>query len=295
MRYTYIIACLAIAVCFASCGKTIVDPPEPAATDKYLVFKFHFDSTQARLGNLGQPVSMPAGHWGQSPRFNVIAAHYFELAPTAYTALGSGAVLYKGAQTTAGGGDAIDFDQITLVHEGEVALKVPLKDIAAGSYQYLRVSLAYQNYGVNFTYNNVDYSGTLASFIGFNSYIHSYRIKDSSVAVNANKLQGYFGFENIYNVTTGDGAGATTVVNPIADTSPIPAGNCVVTAAFPTPLHITGNESSDITVTMSLSTNQSFEWEDLNGDHKWEPADATNPEHVVDMGIRGMALYQVVE
>jgi hypothetical protein len=209
-----------------------------------------------------------------------------------YTQLGAGAVLYKGPQTVVGGGDAIDFDSLHLVHDGDVVLKVPLKSIAAGSYQYLRVSLAYQNYTISFRYSGLDYDGTCASFIGFNTYVRQYHVKDSLVTVNANKVQGYYGFETIYNVTTGDGAGVTTVVNPITGTSPIPAGSCVVTAAFASRLTITGNETSDINVTMSLSTNQSFEWEDLNGDHKWEPTDG---EHVVDMGIRGMVLMQVVQ
>ena len=274
-----------MAVCFTACH-TGPDDPQPV-TDHYLIFRFKFDSTQQRLGNLGQAAAMPAGHWGQSPRFNTMGAHYFELAQSAYTQLGDGAVLYKGTQTTAGGADAIDFDLLTLVHDGEVALKIPISTIQLGTYTYLRVSLAYQNYGVNFTYGNVDYTGTLASFIGFNSYLRSYRIKDSTVTVNANELQGYYGFETIYNVTTGAGAGVTTVVNPIADTSPIPAGSCVVTAAFPSAITITGKETADINVTMNLSTNQSFEWEDLNSNHKW---DVDQGEHVVDMGIRGMVL-----
>src|SRR5688572_1449529 len=75
-----------------------------------LVFKFKFDSTQARLNNVGQPAAMPAGHAGQSPVFNKMSAHYVELAPSALTALGAGAVLYHAVETTAGGSIAIDFE-----------------------------------------------------------------------------------------------------------------------------------------------------------------------------------------
>ena len=47
---------------------------------------------------------------------------------------------------------------------------------------------------------------------------------------------------------------------------------------------ITGNETEDIEIVVSLSTNQSFEWID-NGDGYFEPAAG---DVVVDMGIRGL-------
>ena len=59
----------------------------------------------------------------------------------------------------------------------------------------------------------------------------------------------------------------------------------VVTGGFSSPLVITGNETEDIYVTLSLSTNKSFEWIDTNPDGKWEPG---ANESVVDMGLRGM-------
>ena len=90
-----------------------------------------------------------------------------------------------------------------------------------------------------------------------------------------------FGF-----VTTGLApAGATTGPNPLCATSPVPAGSCVVTGQFATPLVITGSETSDINIVISLSTNKSFEWIDTNGNGLYEP---TLGEQVVDMGIRGM-------
>jgi hypothetical protein len=62
-----------------------------------------------------------------------------------------------------------------------------------------------------------------------------------------------------------------------------------VTAAFVNgagnKLVITGNETSDIVVEVSLSTNKSFEWTEVVADGKWEPSKG---EQVVDMGIRGM-------
>jgi hypothetical protein len=86
-------------------------------------------------------------------------------------------------------------------------------------------------------------------------------------------------------VTEGQAPG-TTVVNPIFNTSPIPAGSCVVTGAFQAPLTITGNETADVVITVSLSTNKSFEWVDANGNQRFDVE--TGNETVVDMGIRGM-------
>lgn len=262
-----------------------------------LIFKIKLDSTQVRLNNFGQPSTIPAGHAAQSPKFNQIAAHYIELAPTMFTQLGSGNVLYVGKETTQGGSKAIIFDSLKKIGNNEECFSVPLSQVQAGNYQYLRVSVAYQNYDIKFKYTYSGFppfyfTGTIASFVGFNTYIKDYTIKTQSVSVNANKSQGYWGFElpatppYIPSAQTSFGnAPATTVVNPIASTSPIPAGSCVVTAPFTSPLNITGLEDHDIIVTISLSVNKSFEWIDNTADGYFEPAIG---EMVTDMGIRGM-------
>ncbi len=132
-------------------------------------------------------------------------------------------------------------------------------------------------------------TGTAASFVGFNNYIKTYDIKDQSITINGNRLQGYVGFETEWSLDDYQAPpGATTVPNPISDSSPIDPGSCVVTGAFDQTLEITGTEREDITIEMSLSTNKSFEWEDNNSNGKYEPLDG---ELVVDMGIRGMIPY----
>ena len=296
---TRIFAAIAMIVfLFSSCKK------EDAVTVNYnLIFKFKFDSTQQRLNDKGQPSVMPAGNAGQNPVFNAMSAHYIELAPNATTLLGSGAVLYKAAETTAGGISAIDFSKSYLAANNEVFFSAPLKDLPKGDYEWLRISLAYQNYDVKYlvdttisgsSINQVS-TGTIASFIGFNSYITNLKIKNQTVTVNGNRRQGFWGFESSLNIggvtyplldSAQAPSGATTVVNPLFSTSPIPAGSCVVTAQIkPGKLTITGNETKDIIVEVSLSTNKSFEWQDLIANGKWEPLKG---EKVVDMGIRGM-------
>lgn len=293
----------ALIFCFSffSCKKeTTTADAEPK-----LIFKFKFDPNQERLNNIGQPEAMPAGHAGQSPLFNTMSAHYLELAPTALTALGKGAILYKAAETTTGGGNAIDFDKSSFAGNNETFFEIPLKNIIPGQYDWLRLSLAYQNYNVKYYVDTTisgitvqqEFSGTVASFIGFNTYIKNYKIKDQNVAINANKKQGYWGFETTVNFSginypfsaAGQAPeGATTVVNPLFATSPIPSGSCAVTAGFPSGgLQITGKETSDIIIEISLSTNKSFEWVEVVNDGKWAP---TKGEQVVDMGIRGMKL-----
>lgn len=278
---------------FFNACKTKSDPDAPLAPK--LIFKFKFNPNQERLGSNGQPTNVPAGNAAQNPRFNKMSQHYIELTPNANTIVGGGKVLYIAPERTMSNGDkAIEFDQSVMTGENETFFSVPLKDVI-GNYQYLRISLAYQNYDVNFTANingtNTDLTGTLASFIGFRTYINTVKIKNQTVAVNAAKTQGFWAFEtNTGTTNTGQSAGTTTVPNPIAATSPIPLGSCLVTGIFQnsssnTPLVITGNETNDIVVQVNLSTNNSFEWVDGNGNGKWEPLLG---ESVVDMGVRGM-------
>lgn len=290
---------IAFVILFTSCRKEINN----TGSNAKLIFKFKFDSTQARLNNIGQPQAVPAGNAGQSPVFNKMSAHYVELAPTAFTALGGGAVLYHATETTAGGSTAIDFEKAFFAGNNEIFYSIPLKNITPGEYEWLRVSLAYQNFDVKFYIDTVisgvtikqESPATAAGFIGYKTYIKTLTIKNQTLAVNANKTQGFWAFETTVNHSgvnypfTSSGQappGATTVPNPIFATSPIPAGSCVVTAALtPGKLKILGTETSDIIIEVSLSTNKSFEWTEVVADGKWEPGKG---EQVVDMGIRGM-------
>lgn len=268
-----------------------------------LIFRFRFDSTQARLNNTGQPSAIPPGNAAQSGAMNKMSAHYIELTPGAFTALGAGAVLYRAAETTAGGSLAIDFEKAPQAGNNEIFFEIPLKNVPKGTYEWIRISLAYQNGDVKLrvdtTINgiaiNQDLNATLASFIGFNNYIKTFPVKSQTITVNGNRTQGFWGFETSVNVAgtiipvvqNGQApAGATTVVNPLFASSPIPQGSCVVTAAFANgKLTITGNETKDIVVNCSFSTNKSVEWKDLVPNGKWEPLKG---ETLVDMGVRGL-------
>jgi len=281
------------ATLFMGCDTDVDDNPDPEGPQ--LVFRFKFDPEQERLNNFGQPSTVPNGNAAQSPVFKQMAAHYVEIVTSAFTQLGNGQVLYHAEETTAGGSLAIDFDKTKAVGENEVFLSVPLSSIAAGTYPFIRVSLNYQKYDIKFNASGFNQlTGTLSSFLGYNNYIRKYTLDQEEVTVNANELQGYWGFEtsvnilgtNYVSVTEGRvPAGAITVPNVLADSSPIPAGSCLVTGDFVSPLIITGEETENIEVIISISTNNSFEWSDPDGNGQYDPADGDVP---VDMGVRGL-------
>lgn len=277
----FLLPLLLIFGIFISCNNE--DTEEPM-----LIVKFNFDENQVRLGNLGQPVAVLPGNAAQTPVFNTISSHYLEFAPDADTQLGQGTVLYHAPETNIGGANAIDFSRSKIVTEDETFLKIPLSQVHAGTYRWVRCSLSYQNYDISVRQGGNDYTGTLASFVGFNTYIGTHSIGNSFFPVDGNRLQGYWAFALNGYPYSAEGqapANATTVPNPLAATSPIPAGSCVVTGQFANDLIITGNESSDVVVTLSLSINHSFEWHEVNADGKYEPSIG---ENVVDMGLRGL-------
>ena len=267
-----------------SCNSEDCCAPVPETAN--LIIKFKFDPTQERLNNLGEPATIPAGNAAQSPNFGRMSANYIEFAPTATTLLGSGEIVYAGAETTQGGSTAIDFQSAQFAGNDEVFVAIPISEINTGSYNWVRVSLAYQEGNIDFLQNGNDITGTLASFVGYNSYITNFDLNGSTFNINENKLQGFWAFEALGFTAQGQAPeGATTVPNPLFDSSPVPQGSCVVTGQFANVFTITGNETEDITVTLSFSVNNSFEWTEITADGKYEPSIGEQP---VDMGLRGL-------
>jgi hypothetical protein len=227
--------------------------------------------------------------------------HYIELVPTIYTALGAGAVIYKTEEVTTGGAAAIDFSKETIVDMTNNTIKIPLSSITKGDYKYIRISLGYQSYIIDARADlssvglgNKDFPINVSSFLGFNSYLTSHKVKDSSIVINANKKQGFwmgeihttFGSTPYHQYLQGQNA-QTTVTNPLFATSPIPAGSCVVTSDFSVAtLTIDPAATVDKNVSVSISINKSFEWKDDIKNGKWDVYPSAEP--VVDMGVRGI-------
>lgn len=277
---------LVFLVCVISCNKEESEELCCGPVQKNLIIKLKFDPNQERLNNLGQPASIPSGNAAQTPTISRMSANYIEFAPNAFTGLGEGEIIFEGAKTTEGGTEAIDFQDAIFAGNNDVFLSIPLNQITPGDYNWVRVSLAYQEGDIDLLVNGVDYTGTLASFVGFNTYISSFNLNGSTFTVNENKLQGFWAFEALGFTSQGQAPpGATTVPNPLFDSSPIPQGSCVVTGQFENGLTLTGNETEDVVVTLSFSINNSFEWTEVNTDGKYEPEAG---EQVVDMGLRGL-------
>jgi hypothetical protein len=274
--------------------------------ENQLIFKFQFDPNQARLNNLGQSATIPQGHATQTPTFNEMSVHYIELAPNENTLLGKGAIVYKSVETNAGGTTAIDFNRSEKAGNNDEFVRVSVKGIPPGTYNWVRASVAYQNYDIRFNLMDLPVIGNLPkqtgrviSFIGYNTYLKEVTPRTKLLTINGNRMQGFWAFEtNLstpyeeYNkVYFGQApSGSTTVVNPLFNTSPVPAGSCVITGKLAEPLIITGAEQGDITVLLSFSINNSLEWIDDNDNHELDfygnPAKPN--EKIVDMGIRGL-------
>jgi hypothetical protein len=302
MQNKLFLSALVCAIFFTACKKETVN-----TTDAQLNFQFQFDATQERLNNLGAAAVISPNNAAQTPTFKKMSVHYVELTPNQFTAFGKGAIVYQGAETTKGGENAIDFDKAIVSDQNQVFTKISLKNVPAGTYEWIRASVTYQNYDIVFNINGLpsigdlkNQKGTVSSFVGFNTYLTKVKPNVKEIAVNAAKKQGFWAFEtaltspyDVYNVIqSGEAAaGATTVVNPLAKTSPIPAGSCVVTGKFATPLVVTGKETKDVLVTLSFSINKSLEWEDTNknGQLDWYPDPSKGKsEKIVDMGLRGL-------
>lgn len=300
--------CFLLYIFFSSCVKTNnEDIQEPK-----LIFRYHFDSTMQRLNNQGVPEPVKAGNAALSPVLNSLSVHYIELMPDASTLFGKGAVLFQAPETSAGGEKAIDFSRSDPAGNYEVFFAVSLKDIPPGEYEWLRVAPAYQQLSVSCHLDTVitittdtssqdiaiadDFAATVVGFTGYNTYIGSYLLKTMGIEVEGNRAGGYWGFEVSYGAEginetdTLSGQipeGGMTVVNPLFDSSPLPAGSSAITASFqPGKLVITGEEKENIIIEVSFSTNNCFEWQDIIPNGKWEPGKG---EPLADMGLRGMS------
>lgn len=291
-----------ISFSFLSCSKDddkITTPPQ-------LNISFIMDSSAARLDNLGNPIEIPTGNAAQNPDFEILGLHFIGLYKDKFTPYKNGATVFSSPTTKEGGIAAIDFEKELLLTKTNNKLSIPLTNIASGTYEYFRSSIGFQKYNINYNLkgastdpnwpsgvnDDIDITGTLASFLGYNTYIKNYTLVNKKVNLNTNKAQGYFGLESngkiagqSFNNLNEGNAPQTTVPNPINDTSPVPDGSCVVTGKFPVTLTIPENPTNDINIQVIISINKSFEWKDDNGNNKFEPLAG---EKVVDMGTRGV-------
>ncbi|MEN9609826.1 MAG: hypothetical protein RLZZ628_640 [Bacteroidota bacterium] len=268
-----------------------------------LRIKIKTDADLERLDSKGQISTVKAGNAAQTPLVKNLSPGYIEFFQDAKTPVGKGLILYQGEQTRLGGEDAFDFSKCKIIKDGDVFIEMPLKKVAKGTYQWVRASMAYQNADLIFNLMNVpnlgdlqDERGTIATFNSFNTFITKHRIREKEETINANRKFGYWAFETALdkgfsqqNTLKNGQAVGTSSVNPNFLIAPVPISSGIMTGAFTTPFTVTGAEVQDITVTLSLSTNQSFEWVDAHKNGKWD-IDVKNliAEPVIDAGFRNL-------
>lgn len=275
-----------------------------------IYFKIKFDPLQERLNSQGLSTGIGSGNAAQTPAINSIGIEGLEILKTAFSKAGEGSLLFSIPKTTAGGSAAIDFSKLIIVKDGDVFLTTPVRNIAPGKYEWLRASVACHNFDLRINMFNIPFVGNLtdervafAGFLGAKNYITKYKIWEKEDVVNGNKDRGYWcletkfdaAFNSLNTIYRGQMMDKNiTFVNPISQTSPSQTGSADVVGRFETPLSISGAETEDITVVLTLSVNNMFEWEEnINRNGKWDiNAQGANGqpefEKIKDIGFRGL-------
>ena len=303
IRWSCLFSGLLVLLSCSSDLKEDTENPE----DFMLNISFVMDVNAERLDNLGNLVGVSEGNAAQNPDFEVLGLHFIGLYPNQFTPFEEGATIFSSPATNKGGTVAIDFEKELFLTKTDYQISFPLSDIPPDTYEFFRSSIGYQQYTIDYNLaglasenstwpedvsDSIDVIGTVASFLGFNTYISNYTLGDQTISIDSNKLQGYFGLETSgevsgfsFNEFSEGESQQTTVPNPINETSPVPPGSCVVTGKFNSVLVIPEEPVADINIQITISINNSFEWKDDNGNGKFEPLLG---EKVVDMGTRGV-------
>ncbi len=273
-------------------------------------FKIKFDPLQERLNSQGLSAGIGSGNAAQTPAMNSIGIEGLEILKNAYSKTGEGSMLFNIPKTMAGGSSAIDYSKLIIVKDGDVFLSASIRNIPPGKYEWMRTSVSCQNFDLRVNMVNIPFVGNLpdervafATFMGSNNYISKYKIWEKEDVVNGNKDRGYWCLETKFNTAFNSlntvyrgqlAENSITFVNPIAQTSPSLTGSADVVGRFETPLSISGAETEDINVVLTLSTNNMFEWEEsINRNGKWDiNAQGANGqpefEKIKDIGFRGL-------
>ncbi|MBL7901301.1 MAG: hypothetical protein JNK73_04845 [Bacteroidia bacterium] len=264
---------------------------------KQFSVRLKFDSTQLRLNDLGQPSSPGAG--AQSPVVKRMSIDYIELMPNANTGPGGGIVIYKANETSCGGAKAINFCKGYVLEENEVLVSVDLNTIPAGSYPWIRISIAYQELVVQAQSLSAGKTGaTLAGFSGGLTYLSKTKIQNTvltpTLGGTGNKNRGYWMFyQEVFNTAyrLEGQAPHTTVVNSnpqVVNTNTLSFvyGQFVNSNTMNTEALVIGsNETNNREIILSLSTNKSFEWTEITNDGLFQPEIG---ENILDFGCRGL-------
>ncbi len=231
---------------------------------------------------------MPNGHGAHSPTYNGIFIGLIELLADSTIPFGEGVSLMIQSLT-------INFSDTgyaccnSLIADGYV-FNVGIDTSAIpNTFKYIRISFIYENFSIWYKFNGNSYNASVAAFLAPKTLAYNYHINDSSYSSFSVKLNGQWELEvdTPGYGTVLRGIASTTQPNVLSSSSPIPIGGCIVTCPILPTLFLDQPDTKIITI--SISSNKSFEWVDHSDPNYFEPFDG---DTIVDVGIRGVKILQ---
>jgi hypothetical protein len=261
----------------SSCHKSEDQYPEnryPEFTNLRFVVKF--DSTQERLDNYGNIVSVPAGHSAQSPYDNSILIKAIKFLKDSTFGYDSGAAVYYNSDGSLSYGASYYDNLISSLD-------------APGTFKYIRIYFYYQKFRIKFMQNGNLMTGKLLSFLWPLNSSYTYQIQDSIVTTDSITEMGEWYLEsgNLPSILHGQIPNPPTEPNSLFYSYPVPSQEYIVTSPISPNLFLDRPDSK--TITISISTNQCFEWIEHSDPNFFEPF---NGDTIVDVGIRGVKVLQ---
>jgi hypothetical protein len=286
--------------------------------DPFLRLRVNFDTQGERFDANGELAEVPEGRAAYTPEMRELRISSIELVPDENTPVGQGVMLYEAATRVVFGEEITELDQTISTAGGIVANRFNFQDIPAGTYPYVRVGLASAKYQLNYDlhYHVKDSTDTdsippdftvpveLTQLSGgmavlySDAWVNTLTPFNITLDINQQKRQGYYAFETSFTSSFELGNNVyvdslfntiPTLPNPISATAPTPESSGIITGVFDTPLEVTGQESEDVLVDLTFSTNQAFEWVDPNNDGRWDVwILAETWERISDFGLRSL-------
>jgi len=253
-----------------------------------LNFSFKFDSLQDRLDNSGMLSSIPGNHRALSPKNPGFRIGYIELLSDPSTPAGYGVRIFGTGQVSNSFDTGYPCCQ-GVIDENEnfstpyLALQDPT------TFNWMRIYFTYTHFDIDYKINGSPYETSVSGFLAEKSLTYYFEIRDSVYSEYSTKINGEWYLEADtpgYGVVL-HGSAFTASPNILYNTVPTPSNSCVVTCAIDPPLFF--DHPDNKTITISLSTNKSFEWIENSDPDFFEPF---NGDTIYDFGIRGIKVTQ---
>ncbi len=263
--------------------------PEPVfPPSAELTITIKFDPLQDRLDSFGVPNPIPIGHEALSPNINGMKIGFIELLSDSIIPYNDGLkllqsnIVYNASDT--GYKCCSDLIPNNFIYETSIS-----STLIPDTFKYIRIYFVYENLDISYKFNNNIYAGSVAAFLAPKALTFNYQISDSAFNSYSLKTNGQWYFEvdtpGFGTILSGDAL--TTQPNILYNSNPVPSGGCIVTCPITPFLFL--DKPDSISITISISTNKSFEWIEHSDPAFFEPFDG---DTIVDVGIRGIKVLQ---